>query len=80
MAKRKIVTPAGVVLKIKEIRLQKNKTQIYVCERTGLSQPFFSQIENGAIEIKVSDLCKIKKALDVGSLEELIDCDGGENQ
>lgn len=60
------------MLKIKDIRKNKNITQKELSELTGISQSFISEMEKGKYECNVALLCKLCKALKC-SPNDLID-------
>lgn len=57
--------------KIKDLRSQKGFTQDYVADKLGISQPAYSKIESGHIEITINRLIEICKILDV-NMKELV--------
>lgn len=52
--------------KIKNLRLEKNYTLQDLTDKTGLSKPLISQIENNRVVPPVATLLKLARALDVG--------------
>lgn len=52
-------------LKIKKIRKKKGISGAQLAQRIGISQSFFSQLENQKFDIKVSLLLKIGRTLDI---------------
>jgi transcriptional regulator with XRE-family HTH domain len=52
--------------KVRELRLKRQNTLRQVAEKTGLSIPLLSQVENNAVSPPVATLLRIAKALGVG--------------
>ncbi|MDS1004203.1 helix-turn-helix transcriptional regulator [Clostridium sporogenes] len=52
-------------LKIKKYRMRKKLTEKELAHRIGISQNYYSELENGKYDIKLSVLCKIAKELRV---------------
>jgi transcriptional regulator with XRE-family HTH domain len=52
--------------KVRELRLKRANTLRQVAEKTGLSIPLLSQVENNAVSPPVATLLRIAKALGVG--------------
>ena len=52
-------------LKIKKIRKSKRISEVELARKIGISQPFFSQLENQKFDIKISLLLRIGKSLKV---------------
>lgn len=52
------------MVKVKEIRLQKNISKYEICKRTGIEFNTLTNIERGG-DTRLSTLLKIAKALDV---------------
>ncbi len=52
--------------KIKNLRLEKNYTLQNLSDKTGLSKPLISQIENNRVVPPVATLLKLSRALEVG--------------
>jgi len=52
--------------KVRELRLKRRNTLRQVAEKTGLSIPLLSQVENNAVSPPVATLLRIAKALGVG--------------
>ncbi|WP_061293636.1 helix-turn-helix domain-containing protein [Clostridium botulinum] len=52
-------------LKIKKYRMRKKLTEKELAHKIGISQNYYSELENGKYDIKLSVLCKIAKELRV---------------
>jgi len=55
----------GVTDKIRKIRREKNISQEHIALELGITQSHYSKIENGKVDIKMSQLLQIAKILDV---------------
>lgn len=52
-------------LRIKIVRIKNGLTQKELAKKLNMSQNYFSELENGKYDIKLSTLCEIAKILDV---------------
>lgn len=57
--------------KIKQLRLNKNLTQLYIAEELGIDAASYSRLERGETRITINRIIKIAEIFDVG-LETLI--------
>jgi transcriptional regulator with XRE-family HTH domain len=51
--------------KIREVRLSKNISQGALAEKIGKDRSLISRYEDGSVDIPISMMCKISRALDV---------------
>lgn len=52
-------------LRIKKYRIKRKLTERELAHKIGISQNYYSELENGKYDIKLSVLCKIAKELRV---------------
>jgi len=54
-----------VCSRLKQLRLSKKWSQFYVCEKLNLSQPAYSRLENGEVELNLTRLKMLSILYDV---------------
>lgn len=74
MFKSTVMNKSNVYRNIRKIRELKNLTREYVADEVEMSMSGYGKIERGEVDLTVSKLIKISKALDV-SIEFLLKFD-----
>ena len=62
--------------RIKNLREEKNFSQMYLSQRLGLSQKAYSKLENNETKLSVPNLLKIAEVLET-SINKILGIDGG---
>lgn len=60
------------LLKIRQIRNDKNFTQEFVADKIGISQSHYAKLENGNVKINLGMLQKIAEALEINVSDLMI--------
>ncbi|MEZ4839226.1 helix-turn-helix domain-containing protein [Flavobacterium sp.] len=60
------------LLKIRQLRNDKNLTQEFVADKIGVSQSHYAKLENGKVKLNLATIHKIASVLEV-NITELMD-------
>ncbi len=60
------------LLKIRQLRNEKNFTQEFVADKIGISQSHYAKLENGNVKINLGMLQKIADALEINVSDLMI--------
>jgi transcriptional regulator with XRE-family HTH domain len=60
------------IIKIKDVRIEKNISQNYLAKEIGMSQGYLSEIENNKKSPTLKQLCRIAEVLEVHPCDLII--------